>query len=167
MVNYTNGKVYRLCCGDITLYIGSAAQPLSVRMSGHRRHKTSKFFGREDVRIVLIEAWPCANRDELRRREQHYIDHAEALFPNVELRNEVRAYATPEDRKAYDVRHNATEKRAVSKKRFYETKKGKDSRAWFKEPVKCICGRTVQRRYIPKHKRSKFHTRFLRVGIYI
>jgi predicted GIY-YIG superfamily endonuclease len=160
MVNYTNGKVYRLCCGDRTLYIGSTAQPLSVRMSGHRRHKTSKFFGREDVRIVLIEAWPCANRDELRRREQHYIDHAEALFPNVELRNEVRAYATPEDKKAYDVRYNATEKRAVSKKRFYDTKKGKDSRAWFKQRVTCTCGRTILRGSISTHGRSDVHRRW-------
>lgn len=68
MVDYANGKVYRLCCGDITVYIGSTAQALSVRMGGHRRIG-GKFEGRRDVRIVLIEVWPCQDKEELRMRE--------------------------------------------------------------------------------------------------
>jgi hypothetical protein len=64
-------------------------------MSGHRARKGGNFEGRRDVRIVLIEAWPCANRDELRKREQYYMERADELFPKVELANQVRAFAPP------------------------------------------------------------------------
>jgi hypothetical protein len=125
-------------------------------MGGHRS-KGGKFEGRRDLRIVLIEVWPCQNKDELRRREQYYIDHAMTLFPNVELRNESRAFATPEQNRERHVRYNATEKGAATKKRFYDTKKGEASLAWFKAKVTCGCGRTVMRGSVSPHKRSNVH----------
>jgi predicted GIY-YIG superfamily endonuclease len=68
MVQYANGKIYRICCGGKTLYIGSTTRMLAKRMSEHRG-KGGKFEGRMDIRIVLIEVWVCQNKDELRRRE--------------------------------------------------------------------------------------------------
>jgi predicted GIY-YIG superfamily endonuclease len=161
MVDYANGKVYRLCIGGMTVYIGSTAQPLAARLAGHRRHKKSKFYGRGDVRIVLIEACPCANRDELRKREQYYIEHANALFPNVELRNEVRAYAPPETRKEYDAKYSKSEKRAASYERFYASDKGKASRAYWAEFMKCPGCRVSYRRNTKwNHERSKVHKKW-------
>jgi hypothetical protein len=115
---------------------------------------------------VLIEVWPCQNKDELRRREQYYIDHATAMFPNVDLQNKLRAIATPEQNRERHVRYNATEKRAITKNRFYKTEKGKASIVWWGQNVKCTCGRTIQRKSICKHERTKFHrTQVLRAAI--
>jgi hypothetical protein len=82
------------------------------------------------------------------------------MFPNVELVNEVRAHVTAEQNKERFVRYNATEKRRVVRNRFYETEKGKACRLRDKEMVKCACGCTVQRRHLPKHKRSKAHKKW-------
>ena len=90
MVNYNNGKIYKIesHLGDL-VYIGSTTkQYLSQRMDKHRtdykqwkdnrRHLTTSFkvfeeYGVENCSIVLVEAYPCESKDELHSREAHYI----------------------------------------------------------------------------------------------
>lgn len=85
MSNYSNSKIYKLV-NDVNdeIYVGSTASTLTKRLYGHKysvkRGKTSKIYsfmrdlGLEHFRIVLIEAFECKNKDELRKREQYYID---------------------------------------------------------------------------------------------
>ena len=87
---YHNGKIYKVTDVAYTeCYIGSTVQPLCNRMSEHRqdykRFKTGvatdvcascKLFdqyGVENCKIELIEAYPCENKEELRRREGYWI----------------------------------------------------------------------------------------------
>lgn len=80
MVNYTLGKVYKIVCnvsGEI--YIGSTTQPtLAMRLATHKQQtntcKSKQIIARGDYSIILIENFPCNNRDELHSRERHYID---------------------------------------------------------------------------------------------
>lgn len=94
MPNYTNSKIYKIV-NDINgeIYIGSTANTLSKRMCCHKYYatklgKTSKIYsfirelGVSHFRIVLIEAFQCSNRDELRRKEQQYIDE---LNPSLNM----------------------------------------------------------------------------------
>ncbi len=77
--DYALSKVYRLVHGDKTTYIGSSIMPLNKRMIMHRSkartgstqniHKYMRKVGIENVRIILIENWPCANKRELEQRE--------------------------------------------------------------------------------------------------
>jgi hypothetical protein len=89
------------------------------------------------------------------------MDRAKELFPNVELCNKVRAYATSEDKKTQsrkdNIKHNKTERRVDSRKRFKESDKGKASVIWFKQSVTCICGRILQRKGLRRHERTKNH----------
>ena len=77
---FCNGKVYRLVNKvDEELYVGSTIQSLAKRKGGHkcdaRRHPEIKVYqhlnsiGWENVEIVLIETYPCNNKDELKARE--------------------------------------------------------------------------------------------------
>src|SRR4051812_37366959 len=82
MVNYKDGKIYAIRSYQTDmLYIGSTTQSLAKRLGGHRigfknrstycsSYEVIKF---EDHFIELIEAFPCNNRDELRRREGQLI----------------------------------------------------------------------------------------------
>ena len=87
MVNYGNGKIYKIECLSSTdendIYIGSTMKEhLSQRMDTHRTnykqwlkgkgaHVTScdlfEKYGLENCRITLIETCPCESRDELLR----------------------------------------------------------------------------------------------------
>tara|TARA_R110000751_G_scaffold305191_1_gene421362 strand:- start:485 stop:922 length:438 start_codon:yes stop_codon:yes gene_type:complete len=91
MKNYQLGKIYRLFCLDNNLvYIGSTVQPLNSRYSQHKkdfndkniiRYSQSKYlFGSSnEVKIELIEEYPCNNSKELNRREGEYIKNMNCI----------------------------------------------------------------------------------------
>jgi hypothetical protein len=86
MVNYSNGKIYKIIC-NITneCYIGSTCEPiLARRLAGHVANYKSylkgkgnnvtsfKIIANGNYNIVLIELFPCDTKDELYSRESHY-----------------------------------------------------------------------------------------------
>ena len=77
MVNYQNGKIYKLwSIHTEKIYIGSTCNLLSKRLSGHRRttETTSReLFEYGEVKIELIETFPCVTKEELTAREGYYI----------------------------------------------------------------------------------------------
>ena len=91
MVNYSNGKIYKIesITGEGNIYIGSTTKKyLSQRMDTHRKdykrwkngkmHKITSYdifdiYGVENCQIILIESYPCETKDELQAREKYYI----------------------------------------------------------------------------------------------
>ena len=86
MTKYQQGKIYCIKSPHTSnIYIGSTIQPLSYRMSLHnyhyRKHTKGEYsnlssfdiikFG--DAYIELIENFPCANKEELEKREGEII----------------------------------------------------------------------------------------------
>lgn len=88
MVNYQNGKIYKLVSNKTQkVYIGSTALTyLSTRLAGHRsnynmyKNGTHHYVSSFDIikipghRIILLDNWPCNSKDELNAREQYWID---------------------------------------------------------------------------------------------
>ena len=85
MNRYNSGQIYKLVnTVDDRIYVGSTAMPLSKRLSSHkskarrrpeqRVYKELTLIGWSNVRIVLIEAYRCENKNELIAREQHHMD---------------------------------------------------------------------------------------------
>ena len=88
MVNYQNGKIYRLISVSGKQYVGSTTQNLAKRKAGHvntykawlRNNKESCFttsftlLEEGEVEIVLIEEYPCQNKEQLQRRERYWIE---------------------------------------------------------------------------------------------
>jgi len=79
MPDYSKGKIYKLWCPDNDLiYIGSTIQSLHVRLAGHKKQKDScksklLFQASNEVKIELIEKFPCNDRMELNKREGELI----------------------------------------------------------------------------------------------
>jgi predicted GIY-YIG superfamily endonuclease len=81
-MDYKNGKIYKLQCDDGHFYIGSTTSTLVKRMWGHTS-KSKKYPDRriykhidgkwDSVRIVLIEEFPCENKNQLVRKEDEHI----------------------------------------------------------------------------------------------
>ena len=91
MVNYQNGKIYKIeSIEGKCMYIGSTCQKLSMRLAQHRREmKTNsyctsrKVLKYEDAKIYLIELHPCNIREELLRKEGEYIKILDCVNKNV------------------------------------------------------------------------------------
>jgi len=81
MPNYQNGKIYRIEVSDGHFYVGSTCVPLSQRKASHKARRnieTTPFhtFMKdkwEEAKIILIEECPCANKEQLVRRETELI----------------------------------------------------------------------------------------------
>ena len=87
MPDYQKGKIYQLVFGDLPdRYIGSTVQPLKDRLCGHRNDPSPKVLklikevGKMNVKIRLIEEYPCSCKDALLSREQYWMDR---LNPNL------------------------------------------------------------------------------------
>lgn len=87
MNRYQHSKIYKLVNDvDNRIYVGSTCTTLTKRKNQHKyksnkypnRHVYQHFFfktkGWDNVRIILIENVECENKDQLRAREQHWID---------------------------------------------------------------------------------------------
>ena len=95
MVNYNNGKVYKICC-NITnkIYVGSTTCELSHRLATHvsnykkflngKYHYVTSFkiLEKGDYSIILLEKCPCSSRDELAMRERYWYDTLECVNKN-------------------------------------------------------------------------------------
>ena len=88
MPNYANAKIYQIISPNHPVpYIGSTTQPLSNRMTCHKKkgYNTSSriVLDAGDAYIELIEEYPCENREQLNRREGEVIRQRECVNRRV------------------------------------------------------------------------------------
>jgi hypothetical protein len=89
MVNYQLGKIYKIVDNtNGNIYIGSTCKPyLSRRLSGHKTdykryvsgvnpniNTSFEILKNENYDIVLLENFPCDDKNQLHARERHYIE---------------------------------------------------------------------------------------------
>lgn len=185
MVDYVNSKIYKLIsynCDNI--YIGSTAKKrLSDRKSKHKadyniwikgeRTYVSSFelIKFDDCKIILVESYPCKSRDELRSREQYWIEQ----FENTVNKN--RAYCSDEYKKKFkkecDKKYRQNNKEILSEKRKEKYIKNKEhekemmkkwrdnNRDYIKEKFDCECGSVYTRNGKSKHFKTKKHVKYI------
>lgn len=114
MVNYKNGKIYRVVnTENETIYIGSTCQTLSNRFSRHNYKGNGN-------KIILIENYACNCCEELRMREQQVIEKYQNLA------NQIKAYISPEYRKEYEKEYRENNKEKISQKNKEYKEKNKE-----------------------------------------
>lgn len=106
MVNFQNGKIYKIQIGD-EVYVGSTAKDrLCNRRTEHVKRSTLTDYQHyrlydlinnlpgkwEGVHLELIEAYPCNSRDELRAREGVWIRQVGTLNKVVAGRTQKQHY---------------------------------------------------------------------------
>ncbi len=94
MVNYELGKIYKIIDNtNGNVYVGSTCEPtLAKRLAKHRDNYKSHCKGtsihyitafdiiaNNNYDIVLLESYPCQSKDELFKRERHYIETTECI----------------------------------------------------------------------------------------
>lgn len=170
MVNYENGKIYKIVCNITgeTYYGHTNYKYLSKRISNHRsdlnrwkRGVSKKFctsfsiLERGDYTATLLEKYPCSSKDELKAREQFYILNNKCVNMTVPLRTK-KEYreATKEHIRERDKNYREAnrDKLLKQKKEYYHQNKDK-----INEKVKCECGLSVCKSHIKRHQASKNH----------
>lgn len=139
MPNYQEGKIYAIIDNtNGNKYIGSTANKLSVRLSGHKcslrqfkKGNTKKgcasfqIIENNNYEITLIEKYPCNTKRELEKREQYWIDTTDNI-------NMTRSYMTKEDRlvmnRVCDKKRTRNYKPYLKKYRDYRSSWGGDIR---------------------------------------
>lgn len=135
MNKYENGKIYKIVDNtNNNIYIGSTCEPtLARRLAGHRciynkYLKTGCNFissfdilKNNDYNIILLESYPCKNRDELLARERYYIDNNNCINKN-------RPIITEDEKKELIKEYNETNKDKIKEyyKQYRESNKYKE-----------------------------------------
>ena len=145
MVNYKNGKIYKIICDDTNkTYYGSTSNTLSRRMVQHRSQKRCVYNEMTNPKIYLVEDFPCDRKEQLLQRERFYIENNECI--NKRLPNR-----TPKE-----WRDSNKDKRSIVDKRYYD--KNKDKQA---EKGTCECGSVIRIRNKSHHIKSKKHIEYV------
>jgi hypothetical protein len=139
MVNYQNGKIYKIVSNtdDELCYVGNTTLPLLCKRmvehrSGYKRWKNGKNsytssyilfdkYGIENCHIELIEMFPCNSKDELTKKEGEYIRSLKCVNKNIAGRTvkewcEVNKKKLAE--KAREYGKNNKETRAITTKKW-------------------------------------------------
>lgn len=202
MPNYQNSKVYAIRSPHTdNIYIGSTTQSLSKRFyehkKGHRRYQAGNgrymtsfdILGVGDSYIELIQNYPCADKNELHRREGQYIRATKnrvnkhvAGRTNAEYREDNRERLQDQNKQYYQ----DNKQRLLAKQRQYRVdnldeirRKGKlysrrnakrgavRASKWYygnqdriKQTFECDCGSTVRISGKARHKKTGRHKKY-------
>ena len=88
MPDYQQGKIYRLVSNKTEdVYYGATVKSLTHRKNQHKNKlncSAKKLFENDAVvTIILVEAFPCNNKNELKARELFYITNNPCININA------------------------------------------------------------------------------------
>ena len=176
MVNYGNGKIYELVNDvDDKIYVGSTTRAVSKRKGDHKAlstiypnrkiYKHLNSIGWKHDSIVLVEKYPCKDKEELIKREHYYFKQLGAsLNTNVPGRT-MKQYCEdnkdkiPERKKQY--RQENKDKIRERKKQYRQENKDK-IRERQKQIILCECGCNISRSHMNRHTRTNKHKRIMK-----
>ena len=129
---YKNGKIYKIVNSiNPKCYIGSTTTELRKRFYNHKSKSkcgtslcSSRILFEEDFdncKIVLVESYPCNNKDELTRRERYWIETTECVNRQIPTRTRQEHY---QDNKEHIKRYCELNKqrRREYQKEYYQKK---------------------------------------------
>ncbi len=131
MPDYSKGKIYKLWCPDNDLiYIGSTTQSLHQRLGGHKKNikqtnacKSKLLFeASNEVKVELIEEYPCNNKMELNKREGEIIRLNKCVNKRVEGRTK-KEYQQDNKKEIKEYLKKNKEKIKEDKKEWYQINK--------------------------------------------
>jgi len=171
MPDYKKGKIYKLWSPHGTeeeVYYGSTCNDLRFRKNGHKTSNkkctSSILFEKyDDVRIELVEDYPCNNKAELNKKEGEYIRENKCLNRYIPCRTykeycEDNKEKIAEQHKAYyqNNKEKILEQQKEKSKNYYENNKEEILKR-MKKKVTCDCGCIIGNSDLAKHKKTSKH----------
>ena len=175
-MNYQNGKIYTIRSYQTDdVYYGSTTQPLSKRLSMHKRHyklwqdnkknylTSFEIVKYNDCYIELVENYPCNSKAELEKFEGQCIRNNECINKNIPGRSKKQYREDNKDKmdiwyKQY--REDNKEKISKQKKQYQEDNKEKIKQHKSQNHV-CECGGKYTHCHKAIHMKSKKHITYI------
>ena len=148
---YSRGKIYKIVSqsNPELVYYGSTINELYKRFHHHKSHTgtTSKLIMcYDDAKIILVESYPCNNRNELEAKEFEYIMSNDCV-------NKVGKGLDKENQKIYQKQYHIDNKEAYKEyQRKYKEANNKTHM--------CECGGKYQTQHKSSHLKTKKHIKF-------
>ena len=172
MVNYQNGKIYKLVNNvDDEIYVGSTTTSLSRRKGGHvdkakyypnrKLYKHLLEIGWSNIRIILLESYSCKNKDELAAREQFWIDKLKPTL-NMDKAMETTTDRTIRIKNKNKKRYEKNKEQILNDNKIY-----RDSTDNYKKKITCVCGNVVSNGGLSRHKKRQHHLQWVKDNNYI
>ena len=176
-MDYKNGVIYKICCKDSSIkdcYVGSSCSHTS-RKSAHKsacNNKKDKAYNLpvyryirdngnwENWDFVLLEAYPCENKNQLVIRERYWFEKLNATlnsFYPERSEDEKKEYHKEFNKERYK---NNKEKILEQTKVYYEDNK-EEILEKRKEKIECPCGSVVRKHSLTRHKKTQKHQKYL------
>jgi hypothetical protein len=180
MVNYQNGKIYKLVSFQTDkIYIGSTCEKLTVRKAKHKANYKSFLQGKghvvtafeilkyDDVDIILLENCPCENKEQLHKKERFYIENTNNCVNKYIPTRTDKEYYEDNIEKIKKYREQNKEKIALKTKQYTEKNKNRISenkkqyyqrnKAQMQVVYTCSCGHEVRKCNKKRHERTNKH----------
>ena len=167
-MDYKNGRIYQIRnTFDDDVYVGSTCQALSKRMAWHRENRKAtakqhrpiyvkmKEYGVECFYIELIEEYPCENKEQLRKREGHFIreiatlNMCQAGRTNREYKLDNHEQILLQGKQYYE-----SHKEQITK---YHEKYRLDNKEFRNSKFECACGGSYSYTHKAEHCRCQKH----------
>ena len=181
MVNYNNGKIYKIVCGITeSVYIGSTtkvtlAQRLSQHVSSYKQWlrldtkycSSFEIIKTCDYKIYLIELFPCNSKDELTSREGEIIrkfkDDMTCVNKVIPGRTHKEYWIENKDKiSKHRKEHYNENKEFISEKhKDYRTNNKEIISEKQKDKYTCECGSCVTIHHKQRHERTTKHQTYL------
>jgi len=194
MVNtefYKNAKIYKIVDNtNGNVYIGSTCKKLCQRLVQHRANYkryqiqngrfTSSFeiLKNNDYDIVLLENYPCNNKEELRQKEREYIEKFKCVNKNIPNRTQKEYkmdnknkilekhknyYQENKDKLLADNKkyHKDNKEKIRERKKDYREKNIEKIKKRLQENICCECGYVCKRDSMRKHIKTLRHQQLL------
>lgn len=176
---YEDSKIYKLISDSTDrVYIGSTYKTLNERLSSHKsdynRNKEKKnvrklansfhLFKIGNIRIELLESYPCSSKRELHERERYWIDHYKEKCINKCIPTRSRDEYYKDNREKY----RELEKKYYQKNKQKLSAKAKEYREKNKDTIKakdaikitCFCGGIYNGKHKARHMKTEKHTKW-------
>jgi len=168
MVNYNLGKIYKIVDNtNNNVYIGSTCEPiLARRLAKHignfKSYKKGKFhfissfkiFENGNYNIVLIEDFPCENKNQLYARERYWTENINCININRNQGIIHELGGLQEYKKEY---HEKNKESILNRKKIYY----QNNKAKLNEKFICYCNGCFTKKNKSTHIKSKKHQAYL------
>ncbi len=173
MRDYSKGKIYKIysISNEELVYYGSTIKTLSARLANHvyDYKKNSSCVSKivldaGDYKIELIENYPCANKQQLDRREGEYAKNNVCVNENIAGRtlkeyNEDNKDKISEKHKEY---YKKNKERIDEKQKKYRENNKELIEEKKKLKVTCECGCITDKNNLARHKKSNKHLELMK-----
>jgi len=169
MPNYQLGKMYKIVDNtNENVYVGSTCEPtLARRLAKHKSNYNVYLSGKGtyttsyivlengDYDIVLIENYPCNNKDELFARERYHIERIKCV-------NKLMPIRTKQEHCEYKKNYYETNKEYLAlNRKIYELDNKEKIKTRKSTEYICECGKSISANNKARHEKTKFHLNYV------